>query len=72
MKNLVTFILLVSFFSGRMLEAQTKSEPSKPPTGGNSTEWKAWTFAATAVVTAALSIFFVSVDDGKKPHSSSH
>ena len=66
---LSTFVMLLM---NADLEAQATGEASVATVKtAKENHWQNWTFAGSAVLTAATAIFIVSMNDGKKVQSTS-
>ena len=65
MKNYAFFCFLTALISAN---AQTTGEAAASSAQATS-EWQNWTFAASALVTAAAAVLVVSIDQGHSPTS---
>ena len=65
MKKLVVSLLLIA---ASLPAQETGSAASSAASTGGGSEWENWTFAASALVTAAVGIFVVSTQDAASSH----
>ncbi len=71
MKNLTALLTMTTLLSTGVLQAQTTGETAVATAQtATSNQWQNWTFAASAMATAAGAIFVVSMHNGNA--SSSH
>lgn len=73
MKKLSIIFTLVALLSGTGLQAQTTGGTAVATAKtAKSNNWQNWTFAASAMATAAGAIFVVTMHNGNASSSTSH
>lgn len=69
MNEICTFLTLVALLAGSSLQAQTTGNTAVTTAKtAKENHWQNWTFAASAMATAAGAIFVVSMDNGNHAH----
>lgn len=72
MKTLTTLLTLIALLSGSGLHAQTGSAAASSRNVAKGNTWQNWVFAGSALVTAAVGVFVVSMNSGSTPSGQSH
>lgn len=73
MKKLGILLTLAALLSGGSLNAQTTGDAAvQTAKTAKSNNWQNWTFAGSALLTAAGAIFVVSMHNGNSVASTSH
>lgn len=73
MKKLKVLLMFAALLSGGKLQAQNTGDAAVATAKtAKSNNWQNWTFAASALVTAAGAVFVVSMHNGNVVSSTSH
>lgn len=72
MKKITSLLTLIALVSGSGLHAQTGTAAANSSSVAKGNNWQNWVFATSALVTAAVSIFVVSMNSGSSSQGHSH
>lgn len=69
MKKITALFTAAALLSGSALQAQTGGGAASSSTTAKGNNWQNWAFAGSAIVTAAIGVFVVTMNNGQSSQS---
>ncbi len=69
MKKITALFTAAALLSGSALHAQTGGGAASSSTTAKGNNWQNWAFAGSAIVTAAIGVFVVTMNNGQSSQS---